>query len=525
MPNEREKSGTPVSVWVLRGLRGALMAVSALAILAFVVAARYRLHFAYEYDWIEDGMLACLRRMHSGLPLYTAPSVYFTPYLYTPVYLCLAAAMAKATGVSYATLRLLSILSTLGCCGAIYALVFSETRRHFAALAAAGLFAACYPAVDGSFDVGRVDMLWIFFVLCALFATRRMHPLFAALLWVCAFQTKQGVLPVALLMLCHDWQRPRRVLIGVCGFAALLGISIAWLTHATGGWYHYYVFDIAGGFGYDAQKAMQFIPDDLLSVCGIALVVIVAALVLERRGWRTSAFSFYALGTVGMVIFTGYIRAHRGANTNTLIPAYAWIAVLFGIALARLYRWLEARPAKWARVALGLLVLAAMVQVAQQYYVPGDFSSSPEELAFRNGFEATVRSIPGDVLVLSHPEYGRMAGKTEYASSEASGAVIEARRQENGDRLMADYAALIHSGRLSAVVLDWPAEQYLMHARVWMPRDFLAYYPLRVEAVGGDAVRFASQPKWIYLPCPATGAADVARMLDAHVDESACAGR
>jgi hypothetical protein len=391
-----------------------------------------------------------------------------------------------------------------------------------------GLFAACYPTVYGTFDMGRVDMLAIFFVLCALYATRRMHPLFAALLWVCAFQTKQGVLPVALLMLCHAWTQPRRVLLGTGGFLAMLGISIAWLSHATGGWYSYYVFGMAGGFGFNAQSAMQYIPGDL-GVCAIALIMVLVALLLERPDWRVAVrnptFNFYLLGTLGLVVFTGYIRAHRGANTNSLIPAYAWIAILFGVALGRLHRRLTAQPEAGARVVLVFVMLAAILQIAQQRYSLDDAVPGPDEIAVRDQFEATVRSIPGDVLVLSHPEDARMAGKTEYASSEATGAVITARSQQNGDTLMAEYAELIHSGRLSAVVLDWPAEQYLALPRVWTPRDFLAYYPLRVEAVGGDERRFTSQPKWIYLPCPATGAVDAARMLDPQIDESVCTKR
>jgi len=520
---EDESAPQPVSARALGLLRAALMALSVLMVAAFLIAARKRLHFAFEFDWIEDGMVACVRHIRSGLPLYSAPTVAFTPYLYTPIYLYLAAVLAKWTGVSYVPLRLISIASTLGCFGAIYALVFSETRRHFAAFAGVGFLAACYPVVEGSFDIGRVDMLWLFFVLCALYATRRMHPLFAALLWVCAFQTKQGVLPIALLVLCHEWQIPRRVLLGVGGFIALLGISIAWLTHATDGWYRYYVFGMAGGFGYDIHAAAHFIPYDLLSVCGIALLLVIGALLLEQPVWRGSGFSFYVLGTVGMVVFTGYIRAHRGANTNSLIPAYAWIAVLFGVALGRLHRWLERRGTTAAHAVLALLLIAAMVQLAQHYYSPAEYGSSPEETAFRYQFENTLRSIPGDVLVMSHPEDAWMAGKTEYASSEAIGAVIQANQHKNGDVLMADYAALIHGGKLSAVITDRPAEELLAYPRVWMPRDFLAYYPLRVEDPGGDARRFSSQPKYIYLPCPAAGAMDVARMLDAKVDESVCA--
>jgi hypothetical protein len=512
--------------WAQRGvvgLRAAVGAMSVAAMLIFMLSAWHRLRFPYEFEWIEDGILASVRHVRAGLPLYAAPSANFTPYLYTPLYIYLAAACSRVTGINYATLRGLSTVSTLGSFALIYALVWKETRRHFAALAAAGMFAACYSVVDGSFDVGRVDMLWLLLLLAAIYATRRLHPLLAALLWVCAFQTKQGVLPIALLFLLHDWQRPRRILLGVVGFVAMLAVSIAWLTRATDGWYRYYVFGLAGGLGFDAGAIGQIIASDLFKVCGIALVMAVAAVMVSRPAWRGEesrrAVSFYVLGTLGMVGFVVYLRAHRGANTNVLIPMYAWMAVLFGVSLARICAVLEQRRWRWAE---SLVLLGAMAQIAQNCCGPNEFSASREEMAFRSQLEARLRQIPGDVLVVSHPEYGLAAGKTEYAGSESAGAVIEARDQKNGDRLMADYAALIHSGRLSAVVLDGPAESYLKLPRVWMPRDFMAKYPLVVVDAGGDAVRFTSQPKYIYLPC---SLAIVARLLDARVDESKCAGR
>lgn len=509
-----------------QGLQGVLIVLSAVAMIAFLRVALKRLHFAYEYDWIEDGMVASIRHISAGKPLYSAPSVYFTPYLYTPIYLYLSAVLGKLMGVSYVTLRVMSIAATVGSFAAIYALVFSETRRVFAAFAGTGLFAACYAAVDGSFDIGRVDMLYVLLVLCALYATRRMHPLFAALLWVCAFQTKQGVLPIALLLLCHDWQRPRRVLLGVAGFVAMLGASIVALNQATHGWYGFYVFGMAGAFGLEPHWATQFVRTDMLQVCGVALALILIAFVVEmwrrRRYVLSTGFSFYALGSVGMICYTGFIRAHRGANTNSLIPAYAWIAVLFGVALARLYRRMESGGIPWAQV---LLLLAAGVQIIQLRYHFDDWVPAQNMVAMRNHMEARLRSIPGDVLVLGHPEDAWMAGKTEYAGSESIGAVIDAKKQQAGDRLIEDYAALIHSRKLSAVVLDYPAEGRPPNVRMWMPRDFIRYYPVRVTDAGGDAREFTSEPKYIYLPCPAAGEPDIAKQLDASVDESVCVAR
>jgi hypothetical protein len=467
-----------------------------------------------------------VRHIRGGLPLYAAPTTAFTPYLYTPIYLYAAAALSRVMGLGYAPLRLLSLLSMLGCCGVIYLLVWRELRRHLAALAAVGLFAACYPVVQGAFDLGRVDMLYLFFVLCAFYVTRFGNPALAALLWVCAFQTKQGVLPVALLALCHDWQRPRRVLLGVGTFAAALAGSILWLNHATQGWYRYYVFGLAGGFGWSKSQTTHFFTVDLLGTFGIAVLVIVAAWPSTPGFLRSRGFSFYALGCVGMIVFTGYIRAHRGANVNSLLPMVAWMAVLFGLALARAFTIFEERETAAMRRGLALFLLAASVQLVVHLYSPGEYLPTPEELAQREAFEQQLRVIPGSVLVLGHPEDGVLAGEPLFAGSESVGAVIDAHDQKKSEALRAQYAELLHSGALSAVALDMTAEEAFairdQGHRIWMPADFLALYPLRVRAVGGGDNRFTSEPRWIYLPCAQQAAA---LRLDAHADTTSCSGR
>jgi hypothetical protein len=516
----------PVSPRILLCLRGLLALLSVALIVLFVVSALKRLHYPSEYDWIEDGMLASVRHIAAGLPLYQAPTVTFTPYLYTPIYFYAVMAMAHFTGLGYAALRLVSIVSTLGCFAVIYGLVFSESRRHLAALAAAGLFAACYAATGNAFDIGRVDMLYLFFVLCAFYSTRRLNPIVAAIFWVLAFQTKQGVLPIAVLALCYDWHRPRRIALGLGAFIAGLGGSILWLNHISNGWYKYYVFGMAGGFGYNIQRIVRFLPTDVLSVCGIAVLIIFAAILATptatRNPLQSPAFNFYFLGSIGMIAFTFYIRIHRGANENSLLPMYAWFAILFGLAMGRLFTQFETRATHAAFAAYAILLLAASSQILLHIYTTSEYGPLPREFPEREGFLQQIRSIPGDVLVLGHPEDGLLAGKTLYAGSESIGAVIEAHNQGPGDALVRQYTALLHSGQLKAIVLDMTAEQFLDHPRVWMPSDFLTLYPLRVKAVGSEDFRFTSEPQWIYLPCSGLATAIA---LDPHVDTTHCPAR
>ena len=127
-------------------------------------------------------MVTSVWRVAHGYPLYTKPTLDFVPYLYAPLYFYLAAALTKVVGAGYASLRLVSILGTLGTFGVIYALIHGETRSRLAGLAGAGLYAACYYPLQGWFDIGRVDALFMFLFLLAIYCTRRAPILLAVLL-------------------------------------------------------------------------------------------------------------------------------------------------------------------------------------------------------------------------------------------------------------------------------------------------------------------------------------------------------
>lgn len=491
--------------------------LAVLVILFFLASARTRV--GYPYDINDTGMLAPVQHIVAGLPLYGPPNIHFTPFLYTPLFYYAAAAMSHLTGVNYAALRSVSALSSLGCFAWVYALVFKEGRRHGAALIAAGLFASCYALVLEWFDIGRVDMLYLFFLLAALYATRWWHPTIAAVLWVCAFQTKQGVLPIAVLALAHDWPRPRRVVLGLLSFAALLLGSIAMLTRATHGWYRYYVFDLISGLGYDRHYAGRYVTVDLLAAFGIALLIVLAAFLWTPPRLRNPKTSFYALTFVGMVVYTGLVRAHRGAAENALMPAYLWICLLTGLALVRVQNRLSARSDRTALTAQFVLMVAICVQLGQHLYSPREFRPFSYVKAERDQFITLLRSIPGDVLILSHPEYGVMAGKTEYAHGDAIGSIVDMTKDPRGDALKAQYDTLIHQQRLTAVALDRPAEIILGYPRTWMPSDFLKYYPVVAHLAISPEPALGSQPDLLYFTCKNI---ELARKIDPGAVVSGC---
>ncbi|HEY5055295.1 MAG TPA: hypothetical protein VII58_03995, partial [Acidobacteriaceae bacterium] len=170
-----------------RGLRALACVLSAFFVLLFLFVALRRLHYPFELDRMESGVMTSVWRIRQGYPLYSAPTLEWVPFLYAPLYFYLSAALSHITGLDYSTLRLISILSTLGTFATIYLFVYRETRRFAAALLAVGLFASLYDFCLGWYDIGRVDALSVFFFLLAIYATRWANPLLAAAIWLLAF--------------------------------------------------------------------------------------------------------------------------------------------------------------------------------------------------------------------------------------------------------------------------------------------------------------------------------------------------
>src|SRR3954454_9653847 len=85
--------------------RGSVVVVAAGALFGLVLGVlqlgwHFRLFFAragfpLDLEWMEGGMLLHASRFAEGKTIYVAPSLDFIPYLYTPLYPALLAALSK----------------------------------------------------------------------------------------------------------------------------------------------------------------------------------------------------------------------------------------------------------------------------------------------------------------------------------------------------------------------------------------------------------------------------------------------
>ena len=318
-----------------RLLRGGVL-VAALAFIAcYLAVALARFNYPYPLEWLEGGVLLHVQRVLHGQPLYGAPAVRFTPFLYTPLYYYVSAAATWVLGVHLSTLRLVSIAASLVAFAALGWLVWIETRNRWAAVCAVGVFAATFRLSGAWLDLARVDTLFVALLLVGLVVVRQTRTwrvaVLAGLVLAASFFAKQSALLPALAVLPFLWHRDRRLAV-VYGatFGGTVGAVILAFDRATGGWFSQYTLRLAGQHALIPSVYVSFWTHDLLRPLVLALVVAGVGLWSCRRGERGW---FWIPVTGGLVLASYSARLHSGGYNNVLLPVYAAVALLVGLGL------------------------------------------------------------------------------------------------------------------------------------------------------------------------------------------------
>src|SRR5512138_451567 len=97
-----------VAPWFSAALSLAIALVAFAPVVTFVHVALQRLGYPLELEWMGGGVIDHVRIVLSGQPLYRAPSVDFTPFIYTPLYYYLVAAVSQLVGTGLVAARVTS---------------------------------------------------------------------------------------------------------------------------------------------------------------------------------------------------------------------------------------------------------------------------------------------------------------------------------------------------------------------------------------------------------------------------------
>ncbi len=388
-------------------------------VLVYLFIALSRLNYPFELEWMEGGSIEHIRRVLSGQPIYTAPSLTFTPFNYSPLYWWVSAGVAAVAGVGFLPLRLVSIVSSLVIFLFIYLIVQRETQRIFPGLVSTGIFAATYRASGAWFDVGRVDSLFLALLLIAIYLIRhhksRAGFILAGLCIGASFLTKQIAIFMLAPIMLHSLVVARRQSFWLWMTTGIMIVgSTVVLMVTTQGWYQFYTYDLLRSEGTFPAMYTAFWWHDLgLFVPLAILLALVYLIAISKTNWRDSLF-WDAL-FIGMIGGTFVSRIHFGGFDNVLMPAYAVIAILAGLGIHWFFVQARELPVyKQAIISLIVSFLCAGQLVLLNY---NPVAQIPTLTDVRNGQALVdqIRSVKGLVFVPSHGYLAVMAGKPFFA--------------------------------------------------------------------------------------------------------------
>lgn len=424
--------------------------------------ATARMTFPFALEWMEGGVVDHSRRILAGQPLYTAPSMAWTPFIYTPFYYWVCAAFMKVLGVGIFTARLVSTLSLVGCFALVHSFVRKESTSHVAGTVAMGLFAISFKLTGAWMDLARVDSLFLLLLLGGAYLVRfgesNASAALAGVLLFLSFFTKQTGLVLAIPILGAGMGMNRkRGWIAAAVFAGVTLGAVQWADLVSDKWFRYYVFEVPGRHDSAWKEWQLFLHKTLWEPMPVALAFALGTLgsgALVGR-WRL-AFYGGTLAVAWIHAFTGML--HNGGYLNALIPFCAFLAVLVGIGLGFVLGWeTTERGRRFQAIAAGVVLLQfGMLVYDQREYVP--------RARDRRTAAAVVDRWRqrGDMHSFGFGYYEMLAGKGEiHAQTMALSDVFKTGDRTRTDPLLADIDATLRSGRYPIIVHDESLDRLL----------------------------------------------------------------
>jgi hypothetical protein len=501
------------------------LAAAALAALAAAVAGALELvwharvfagraAFPLDLEWLEGGMLVHAQRLAAGQPLYVPPSVDFIPYLYTPLYPALLAALGKIFPFGYLLGRVVSLVAFAG---ALALLALAAAREGAArpgqespplspprllaaavAVAGAGAIAASFQFTGAFYDLVRADSILLALeaaaLVLALWGRSLASAAAAGVVMALAFLTKQtgpvvGV-GIGLGLLLVSW---RRALVYGAVAGVLMSLGLLYLVKSSHGWFWTYIFKLHQSHPFRSDTLTTSSPF-MLRYCWatvLALGLATLGLAIGGRLRRSDAILWgaavggFASGVLGF--------ATMWAFPNAFIPAIYFPAFAAAVLTARLLVygvWSRAPGALLAGIACTLALGLQNARVGKPSFallVP-----RPADRAAAARFLEKLRSLPGDGFIPFHPFYGALAGKRTFVHRMGVMDVGAALGRPAG------LVEAIGGRRFAWIVLDWksqPGEWPLLESSYRVDHEFQE---------GVDAVRSFSgaetSPRWLLVP-------------------------
>jgi hypothetical protein len=159
---------------------------------------------------------------------------------------------------------------------------------------------------------------------------------------------------------------------------------------------------------------------------------------------------FYAAATAGIVAGAWMGRLHSGGWENVVIPAYAFLTVVFALGLR------EILAGSWRPAAAGVAVAACLViaQFRLLAYDPRAQLPSDDDRRAGQALVDLLERTPGEVWLFDHGYLPSLAGRQPHAPAAALWDILRADTGEVGEALRREIDAALAEGRFAAIIID-----------------------------------------------------------------------
>lgn len=394
-----------------------LLLVSVGFAVSYLLVGAARVAYPYDLDFIEDDMVLQAWRLAQNQPVFLPPNADFVPQVYMPLYTWLGSLLLRLTGVALWPLRLLSLLCTVLTAVLLYRIAQKLQPSRTVALSCAALFLAGYRLAGGWYELARVDPLFVLLVLAGMTTAvyghqRRIGLAAAGALLALALLTKQNGLFIAVVVGGYLlWQHPRQIWMYILAFVLVAAPPLLYWQWSTGGWFSYYVVDIAYASPVELARVWPIVRREFLGGMGVLLVMAGLTAVWQiQRHWRSLTHSPWLLFMATAVFVSLAGRSSVGGNLNNLMLGLCLLCLAPALLAEEWQQRQHGQRGQWL-FTTAVCVQFLLLRFPPVPYAPPQFLPSATMRAQGEALVGYLTAVDGEVWVMLHPYYALLAGK------------------------------------------------------------------------------------------------------------------
>lgn len=382
----------------------------------FVVYKRL-VYPSFAGDWGEKSLFVESVNYYKGHSSYVDPEIAPLQLDYGPVHPLICAMIMKVVGIHVWVTKGISILASLGIGILMYLIVFRATGNIQSGLISSLLFFACYKYSGYWYDMGRIDTMFVFWVLLGVWLISKsisINTIFLAIfIFSLAFFTKITaifILPaIFFYLVILNWKKGLLFLLSITSFWTLM---ILLINSFTNNWYWLKTFKHTTTYIFDYVYGINRFMFILSGLIIIIISVIFGTYLVFKNKVNDSKYLLWLFSLISAFILGISSLANRAINYNHMILSVVFLCILFGISYNWTLKYFEKNNMIPYIIFYKIVLILSLIAM---FYNPHKVCQyAKEEVKNIKNLMNYVSSIKGYVYLPDNQDIAALAGKETY---------------------------------------------------------------------------------------------------------------